>query len=203
MIKEIRHINDQTAIGIWEINQTLDQLSAQIHTNKDLSRFHPKKKEEFLASRILIREIREQMNLPELDIEKDDHGKPHFIGSDVQLSISHSHPIISCMVHRCQPCGIDIESPRAQLLNIRRKFLAAHEYEYCGDDLDRLCLYWAAKEAIFKIFGRKYLSFSRDILIQGPTGQELSVDVTHAGIHDQVVLSFEKVGNYYLVYGNL
>ena len=53
------------------------------------------------------------------------------------------------------------ERPREKLLRIRDRFLNNDEAATVGADLDLLCRYWAGKEVLYKIYGRKNVTFMR------------------------------------------
>lgn len=204
MISFIKHISEDVVLGAWEINEDIEQLRKDLNVEEREStkNFHPKKIAEFVASRRLIKAMCEEAQLPFDGIFKDEHGKPHFIDSKHHLSISHSHPMVAGMIHKSQPCGIDIELPREQLRKVSRKFLNAQELIKCHNNLESLCLYWAAKEAIYKVHGRKKLSFSDNIYITDVKNHQLKSDVLIDGKSIPFDLQYEKIERYLLVYGH-
>ncbi|MEO9851649.1 MAG: 4'-phosphopantetheinyl transferase superfamily protein [Reichenbachiella sp.] len=166
----------------------------------DLKHLHPKKKMEFLASRQLIREMCEQMNIAFHGIHKDEFGKPYLIDSAYHISISHSYPMVACALHPNTPCGIDIESARSQLLKIKHKFLNKEELEFCGEDLNKLCLHWSTKEALYKIYGRKRLIFAEQLAVLAIGGEEIKAQVTADRAVENYILNYEYYLEYFIVY---
>lgn len=168
MIHHFHKSSDNSLVAIGDIKSDLAQHFDELDVSEQerIKNFHPNKRAEFLASRYMIKSLCHELDIPFHGICKDGHGKPHLIDSDYHISISHSYPYVACMIHKNVPCGIDIESPREQLLRIRHKFLNDQEFETCGTDINKLCLYWCIKESIYKLYGRKNLSFSKNIFIE-------------------------------------
>lgn len=189
---------ESTSTGLAEITSENDDILQLDHT--DLDHLHPKKRLEFLASRQLIKKMCGELNIPYQGIEKDEFGKPYLIDSDFQISISHSYPMVACAIHPSKSCGIDIESIRPQLIKIKHKFLNQEELAYCGDDLKKLCLHWSAKEALYKIHGRKRLIFAEQLAVQKITDSEIHTEITLANSKKNHLLNYQKFLKYYLVY---
>ncbi|MDW3209742.1 MAG: 4'-phosphopantetheinyl transferase superfamily protein [Reichenbachiella sp.] len=189
---------NSTTVGLAEITSEKDEILS--HDHADLDHLHPKKRLEFLASRQLIKQMCTKLNIPYQGIEKDEFGKPHLIDSSYQISISHSYPMVACAIHPSQPCGIDIESSRPQLLKIRHKFLNPEELIYCGDDLKKLCLHWSTKEALYKIHGRKTLIFAEQLAILKITSEEIQAQIIIDETADNFILNYEYFLEYFLVY---
>lgn len=164
-------ISEDEILGIWHIGESADDLLSRLHATPWLDNMmegvtHPVKQMEYLASRFLLEHLAQQMNLPFQGIFKDTHGKPHPVGGGFYLSWSHAYPYAACCIHTKKPVGIDIERPREQLARVGRKYLNEQEAALAQtDDLQTLCIIWAAKEAIFKMNGRNGLSLKDDITI--------------------------------------
>ena len=197
-----KNISDHAAYGIWCVSDSVEKLYHQLGEDApiEIEKFHPKKKIEFLASRILIRRLCEFLNVPYQGIWKDKCGKPHLRNSTHHISISHSYPYVLCMLDKVQPCGIDIEAPREKLLRIKHKFLNQKEQSHAAQDIDLLCQYWCAKEALYKLYGRKKLSFAKDIYIKPVTGNTLDGNIQIEGKLDTFKLKSELIDGHCLVY---
>ncbi|MFY0628016.1 MAG: 4'-phosphopantetheinyl transferase superfamily protein [Reichenbachiella sp.] len=203
MIRIIKHLSKDLILGIWEIDENIEKLKNEL-TEAELAQsknFHPHKFAEFVTSRLLIKAMCLQAGIPYKGLIKDEHGKPFFIDSSFHLSISHSYPMVAGLIHKSKPCGIDIELPREQLLRVKGKFLNPKELEMCADDLEKLCLYWSAKEAIYKIYGRKNLSFAANIAIATVDDEVMTTQVKVGDEVKTIGLFFEKMERYLLVYG--
>lgn len=187
-----------TSIGLAEIETRDEHMADQIVS--ELDHLHPKKKLEFLTSRRLIETMCREVNVDYRGIRKDEFGKPYLVDSDYHISISHSYPMVACALHPTKPCGIDIESARSQLLKIRHKFLNPQELEFCGEDLDKLCIHWAAKEALYKIYGRKRLIFAEQLAVTEITEEGIKAQVIQDSIADNYLLNYKAFLKYFLVY---
>ena len=189
---------DGTSVGLAEITSEHDDILQNDHT--DLDHLHPKKRLEFLASRQLLKQMVEDLGLAYTGIQKDEFGKPHLIDLSHQISISHSYPMVACAIHPSAPCGIDIEAIRPQLAKIKHKFLNSRELQYCGNDLDRLCMHWSTKEALYKIHGRKSLIFAEQLEVSQVTAEKIEAQILLKGKVENYILNYEYFLEYFLVY---
>lgn len=163
-------INSNSYWCMWEITESLEQLEQNVILSDEgkeelMLVHHPTKRKESLASRRCLQEIMKDLDLPYHGIYKDEFNKPHFVGHNYHLSISHSSPFAVAIIHKKLPVGIDIEKPKEKLLKVSSRFLNKREYEDASENLQKLCVYWAGKEAIYKLNGKKNLSFKDDIRI--------------------------------------
>ena len=169
-ITKIEKINSNSFWCLWEITESIDQLLRKITLSEDGKRemeeiSHPIKKRERLASRCCIQELVKQVGKEYKGITKDDHDKPHLIGINYHISISHSFPYAVAILHKKLHVGIDIEKPVEKLGRIAHRFLNDQEFADCAGDMKKLCIYWAGKEAIYKLNGKVGLNFKKDIKI--------------------------------------
>jgi 4'-phosphopantetheinyl transferase EntD len=68
-------------------------------------------------------------------------------------------------MHPLRSVGIDVERVAEKLVRIAPKFLSESEKQHGQTDLKRLCTYWCAKEALYKLHGTRQLSFKDEINI--------------------------------------
>jgi phosphopantetheinyl transferase len=169
-ITKLEKINSNSFWCFWEISESVDQLLNKIVLSEDGKRelekiSHPIKQRERLASRCCVQELIKHVGKAYKGITKDEHNKPHLIDLNYHISISHSFPFAVAILHKKLPVGIDIEKPMEQLGRIAHRFLNEHEFADCEGDIKKICVYWAGKEAIFKLNGKKGLNFKKDIRI--------------------------------------
>jgi 4'-phosphopantetheinyl transferase len=154
--------------GFWKVVEDEKSLAAEIPmetvSETITSSF---KRLEFLAGRALIQALLRKWDLPYPGLKKDSFGKPFLQNSLIQMSLSHSYPYVAAILHRTQNVGIDLEQPKDKLLKIAPRVLAADELADAGADVIKHCVYWCAKEALIKIYGRKGLKLSQNFLV-GP-----------------------------------
>lgn len=124
------------------------------------------KRREWLAGRILIRKLVEEAGLTYHGLTKDDFGKPFLEGHAHHISLSHSHPYVAAQLDRTSAVGIDVEQPNEKLLRIGPRVFDPGEVKDAGQDIIKNCVYWCAKEALFKIYGQKGISFTRNLKVQ-------------------------------------
>lgn len=152
--------------GVWKITEHEHSLRRQARP-EDLSPpvTNPLKRLEFFAARVLIRQLLSAWSLPYQGISKDTFGKPFLAGLSVHMSLTHSYPYVAAIVHRTKNVGIDLEQPTEKLLRIAPRILSIPELTDAGEDVVKHCVYWCAKETLIKIYGKKNLSFSNNLLI--------------------------------------
>lgn len=192
-----KKIDNQSAYAVWKISETTDQLKGMI-PEKAPEHYHPSKQAEWMATRMLVENLCSRFDLKYDGIVKDEFGKPFLKNLSAQISISHSYPIASAMIHKQSPCGIDVEWPREKMARIQHKFLNEEEISY-EDNTRALCIIWAAKEAIYKRYGKKQLSFKDNIVVKIDK-DHLSGWIIMDGVRSEVPLFYEQVKQYLLVY---
>lgn len=165
-IAERKDISPGTYIGTWEVTESLEELEQAYRMPEEevpvyAAFAHPFRKTQWLATRLLLNEI-----LPGTKIVYDANGKPWADRADVHLSISHSGSFISIMISDSL-CGVDIELIREKIDRIAPRFLNAEELESSREEpaIERMHVYWCVKEAIYKIYGYKEVSFRTDIFV--------------------------------------
>lgn len=173
-ITKIEKINSNSFWCIWEISESVDQLLKKVvlseNGEKELEGIsHPIKQRERLASRCCVQELVKQVGKEYKGITKDEHDKPHLIDLNYHISISHSYPYAAAILHKKLPVGIDIEKPVEKIGRIAHRFLNENEFSDCDGEIKKLCIYWAGKEAIFKLNGKIGLNFKKDIRISNFT----------------------------------
>lgn len=165
------NLNNSASWALWHISEEeealIHQLSLSTEEEHELATHKlPKRRLEWLASRLLVKQLAQKHKIPATKLVKDQWGKPLLAGTSSYISISHAYPYAAAILDEQQPVGIDIEKPRSQLLRIQHKFLNKDEQLCAEDNPRKLCVYWAAKEALYKLYGRRELIFGQQILIQ-------------------------------------
>lgn len=163
-------INEKSAYAIWKVTEGVDELKSLASKmsnvqlpDKDVS--NEIKQIEWIAGRLLLATLTKDRGYEYLGIYKDEYGKPHLKDNDCQISISHSYPYVVAIIHEDKAVGIDVEQPKEKLLRIAHKFLSDEEQNVCGEDTSLLCTYWCAKEALYKLYGKKKLIFKENLAV--------------------------------------
>ncbi len=123
---------------------------------------------QWVASRFVLQQL---ARTAVLELEKDEHGKPHFVHDTRFISLSHCQGFAAAISAEVA-VGVDVEviSPRVQ--RVKNRFLAANELAMLGETDAMLMLAWSAKEAIYKLYGQKGLIFKTDMCIEAVNESE-------------------------------
>ncbi len=169
-LTKIVKINDKLSWALWKIDAPWTDLLKEREISQDelallTTISHPIKKAEFLASRLALHALLTSEEFGEYVLQKDEHGKPFLLDSTSHISLANSFPYAAAIFHQDTPVGIDIEKPSEKLIRVQHKFLHEDEWPDFRDNPEKLCLAWCAKESLYKLFGRKDLSFKANICI--------------------------------------
>jgi len=164
-----RTVGKSGKAGIWNIAETMEELmKLAVLPQKELvalnkvSREHRKK--EWLSARILVSHL---IGKKSAKIYYDENNKPRLANSDYQLSLSHSHHLLAAITDKPET-GIDIEIIQPKIERIKEKFMSAEELEAVGkkNSVEKLYVYWCAKESLYKLYGKKQLAFKENIYVE-------------------------------------
>ncbi|MEO9482133.1 MAG: 4'-phosphopantetheinyl transferase superfamily protein [Ekhidna sp.] len=194
-----KQIDKQSAYAVWNIQETFLALP-YLSPEPFPADLNPVRQAEWIVGRILVKSLCEKFDIEFDGISKEANGKPYLDGKGVHISISHSFPIAAAMIHLEKPCGIDMERPRKKHDYVKMKYLHASEMEY-KEDLQKLCTIWCAKEVIYKIFGRKFLSLKDEIKVSFESDTVIKGEILkpeHASTH---TIHYEWVKEYLLAFG--
>lgn len=154
-------------IGVWQLTESSTDLipcfsREEIADPAFLKYTHEKRKVEWLAIRVLIK----QLIGTDFLISYTDSGKPilnHF--KFKHLSISHSRDFAAVFMHEHLDVGLDIENINRNYKSIEKRYLSEEELAIVNRNIKLQCLYWCAKEAIFKMVADEGVEFKHQILI--------------------------------------
>jgi 4'-phosphopantetheinyl transferase len=157
------------SVGVWRADeeesffeQGLELYSEEVN---ELTNTSSRKQIEWLSSRYLLQNIM-QKNYRMATV-KDGYGKPYLIGSEKHISLSHSSNFTAAIVADSHT-GIDIQYITEKLIRVKHKFLSPEEMEYYELTMDLLILhvYWGAKEALFKAYGKGGVDFKKQLYVE-------------------------------------
>jgi len=162
------------------------------------------RRKEWLCSRYLGWSIAKEIEGQCDGIWSDDHNKPHIKNSKLQISISHAKPFVTVLVHKKRSCGADIEEKKEKLKKLAPKFLTSNELNQAKGSLASLAIAWGAKEAIYKLYGRKQLIFKENIFLYNldtiRESGEIYSYLKVAKKENKFILKYEQFENHILVY---
>jgi phosphopantetheinyl transferase len=164
---ESLHVKINSAWALWKIEEDEATLSANVapYEISPLNVTNVQKRLEFLAVRVLVKELLAAWDLEFKGLTKDEYGKPFLKNLPFQISLTHSYPYVAAVIDRTQSVGIDLEQPKEKLLKIASRVLDDNELADAGKDVTKHCIYWCSKEALIKIHGKKDLVFAENIKI--------------------------------------
>ena len=208
-LQHVIYLNPHTTIGVWHLKEPEEYFTPNLHKIvsdiKNLNSItHAKRRTEWIAGRWLVMQLAERINLKFSGIWTDEYNKPHLISDNGTISLSHATPYVVAIINTKAPCGIDIEQIRNKLKPLAPKFLNETELAIGGDDLSNLAILWGAKEALYKLHGRKSLIFKDNLAIENFNFSEnigtltglLNIDDEH----EKYSLKAGKFDDYVLVY---
>lgn len=168
---QIQKINQDTSWSLWHIQEDSQKLLEMLSLPEQAGIYweeisHEARKCEAIASRLALKALLAQQAIPYLGIEKDDCQKPFLINQSYHISLSHTQDYAVAILNTQMSTGIDIEWVKPKVRKIARKFLSITELDDAREDIEKLTVYWAAKEALYKLYGRKKIIFRENIHIK-------------------------------------
>ena len=196
-------------LGIWEITEPEEELYHKVRLSASEKTYYvslksPLRKKHWLSYRLILPHLLSTDLVSSMHY--DPFGKPHLDNGAGHISVAHSGKFAALIFSREQEVGIDIEQVRPRIIQLADKFLSPGEEAYNTADplqAERLCLIWCAKEALYKLYGRKNLSFRTHMQIEPFTCNRSGTIkglVLHEGKNRQHRLHYETIENYILVY---
>jgi 4'-phosphopantetheinyl transferase len=196
-----KQVDNDTEFAIWKIEEQADELYNQLQLKDDEKAYYEKLRASkrnlhWLGARVLLRKMLRTDEY--IDCKVDEHGKPYLVNLPYNISLSHSFDYAAVMISKKHPVGIDIEQVNEKVERIARKFMRNEELAFIDNAhrVPQLYVCWCAKEAIYKCYGQKEVSFVNHILLDEFRFQDYGVVNAHL-IKDAINLRY-KVG--YLQY---
>ncbi|MBS7566088.1 4'-phosphopantetheinyl transferase superfamily protein [Mucilaginibacter sp. Bleaf8] len=165
-----KQIGSDTEFALWRIEEDAETLLGQLQLNDEEQAFveqlaRGKRSLQWLSTRVLLRTM---LNTDEyIDCRIDAHGKPYLVNLPYHISLSHSFDYAAVMISRSKPVGIDIEQIKEKVERIAHKFMKPREMDFIdpAQKIEQLYVCWCAKEAVYKCYGRKEVSFADNIAL--------------------------------------
>jgi len=165
-----QQVDDDTEFALWKIEEGADELYGQLQLDeaekaftKQLSK--SKRYLHWLGTRVLLRKMLHTEEY--IDTKIDNHGKPYLVNIPFHISLSHSFDYAAVMISKSRPVGIDIEQVKQKVERIAHKFMSPAEMGFIGNmnPIQQLYVCWCAKEAVYKCYGQKEVSFADNIYL--------------------------------------
>lgn len=162
-IYDIKNISDYQKIGVWNITESKEELFElakslpyQIDTPETKSENRIK---QWFAVRLLLNHF-----FKNEEIFYNELGKP-FLKNGWNISISHTTDFVVILLNEKEDCGVDIEKISLKVERIKHKFLSENDLQKITSEKD-LTVYWGAKEALYKYYGKKEVLFIENLFIE-------------------------------------
>lgn len=200
-------IGQKGKLALWDIKEDehwfLSRLELSEAEVEKLAKIKGRKRIEWLAARYLVHYLTGSAD--RMPLQKDQYGKPFLPGSELQLSISHSQQLAAALIAPPN-LGIDIQKLVPKLERLMHKYMSEAEIESLDKArlLEQLHVYWGAKEALYKAYGRRELDFCKHIQVAAfsysPIGGVTSGYVAKKAFRAEYRLFYRLVEGYMLVY---
>ena len=155
-------------MGIWKIDETLDELLklfpyeirkeakngiADIKSNRRAT--------ELLSTRIMLLKLLGEIKT----INNREDGKPYITDGSYNISISHTKDYAAILLHKTQPVGIDIETISERVEKVAGRFISEDEYIDPSQKVIHQLLHWSTKECMFKLINESGIDFKQQLHI--------------------------------------
>jgi 4'-phosphopantetheinyl transferase len=161
-------VNDGKRVwALWKITESEDEFRA-LQKLKEIipsTITNEQKRLEWLAGRVITHCLLAQFNLSYNGLTKNEFGKPFLLDYPFHISLSHSFPYVAAIIDKHNEVGIDLEQPKEKLFRVASRVFSPDELKDAGNDLTKHCIYWCAKEALIKIYGKKDLILAENLRI--------------------------------------
>ena len=196
-------------LGVWEVKEAedffLETYQYSIDELSEIDQKHTSHRLQLLASRAVLYDMELSENT--YKIIKDDHGKPHIINVQGDISITHSHSHAAAIYSKTRLVGMDIQIGTDKINRIARKFISEKEFDYIqlnGHSEDYYHILWGAKESLYKAYGRRKVEFRDNLFVDSfvycPKGGHTTGSVKMHDYEGDFEIYYSKIGAYYMVY---
>lgn len=198
-------IAEGTRLLIWKITESLEELATGVEL-KDIceDRMVKMKSEQHRRGFLSVRKLLQEAGYTDFDLYYGTDGKPHLTDGK-NITITHSYSFSAIIISDCNT-GIDMEIRREKVIKIADKFLD-REFEYLDpthleEYVRKLIVIWGVKEALYKMFSRKGLSFKQhiDVHVFEMEDQRGTATVNYMKIKNIYPFYFEEIEDFTLVY---
>lgn len=158
------------------------------------------RKQEWLACRVLLKEMLGKQTAVTYDSER----KPHLAGSGMEVSMSHSGEYVCVYVRQGAAVGVDVQQMKPSISRGAFYFLNEAELEWVDlQDNVQMHLIWSAKESVFKYAGDAAVDLKKHITILAFSGNQkgrFEVNLQKDGKAQTIPVQFDTFENYVLTW---
>jgi phosphopantetheinyl transferase len=187
-------------IGIWQITEQLDFFKKRFSATIQIQ--NENKQLQWYASRHLLNEMLGTLS----EIMKDETGKPVLKNSSAQISVSHTANFAAVMLSDNFSVGVDLETINPKIVRVAGKFLREDEISAIAreEKIEKLILYWSAKESLYKFYSKGKIDFTSELLIapfELKANGELNAEIRAKDVRlKSLKINYEFFGGHVLTY---
>ena len=206
-LKLAKEISNDSHVGLWEITESSEDLLRNLQdvvhdVNLSLSYTNEHKRREFLASRLLVKTLIEQLGENYLGTDKE-NGKPILLDSEWKISLSHSGKYAAAYLNKKNTVGIDIQEFDEKIYRVAHRVFSDLELSDCQDDLKKLTAYWSIKEVLYKIHPLGELDFIKELTVSPfnlASNGSCCACIKSKNMTENITVSFEQTNDCILAY---
>lgn len=199
-VHQYKNIQNHIKLGVWCLNETIEELTIlALEKGINLDTIPQVKNDnrikQWLATRLLLSHF-----FSDTSIIYDEKGKP-LLSNGWNISISHSGDYVAIILNENENCGIDIEKISDKVGRIKHKFLNETDLKNITSE-EGLTIYWGAKEALYKYYGKREVLFIENLFIKNFSENQSSFTgiINMPNLKTQLNMYWEKIEDYILVY---
>ena len=206
-LQQVRALEGDGFLAIWQVDAPAAEMMAALELQPaDLERLqgirHELGQQQWLGARLALKHVLQRQPR----VVYDQWGGPHLEAGDYHISISHSAQQVVVLGHPTAGVGVDLQYLNPKIERIAQKFMhpaELHDVARLQNRLHGLHVYWSAKEALYKWYGRKRVDFREHLALdafeQGASGT-LSGRIALPGHKSAHTLRYEWLDESVLVY---
>ena len=162
IIRTIRP-NDNTVVGIWNITESIDDLSSQVVLSSKSKELLKNRKASIHKLQFLsIRAILLEFGYSDKDLSYINNAP--ILNNGKKISISHSN-LFSCVIISDFKVGIDVQEFNNKIDTIAKKFIGYEALYVKDNDIQIISIIWNIKESIYKIAEIIGLDYKNHLLV--------------------------------------
>lgn len=203
--------NDEQHIKLcgWHITESLHTLlSLRQLEDCELSEFqsisNESRKKQWLACRLCLHSLIPHKTF---NILHTTNGKPYILPKLGNISFTHTSEYAVVAINTKSSIGIDVERIQERIKRIRWKFMSPSEItnSYGKYEFEKYCVYWSAKESLYKYTTLNRLDFTKSLLInkfryQNNKAFQIIGYISTARHHKQVRIKVIRIEDHILTY---
>jgi len=157
-------------MGVWQITEPEDLLRSAIHLSGEDEEFlgdirNTLRRKQWLACRVVVADLTGDRKV---NIRYTPKGEPVLAESSYHISLSHAGEFAAAIVSTACRAGIDIEQLRDRVLRVAERFMTPDELGRAAEPhrLEKICVHWSAKEALYKLYGGDQPDLQHGIVLE-------------------------------------